>query len=275
MPELPEVETMVRDLSTRVLGLTVRDATAPFEGSVIWPAYPEFASRVRGRSISSVSRRGKYAIFELDSGDLLIIHRGMTGTLLHRPSTTPLEPHVRIVFHLDDDSELRFRDPRKFGKVYLLAASGCERALPWVAMGPEPLNGHFTSRGLHESLAKRTAPIKPLLLNQRIVAGLGNIYVDEALHRARLHPLRSARSLTTNETRRLHRGIRVVLNEAIENRGTTFDSYVDLDGRPGSHLQSLRVFNRTGRPCCVCATPVVKLTVQGRGTHICPRCQQV
>jgi formamidopyrimidine-DNA glycosylase len=274
MPELPEVETMVRDLAPRVIGRTITGARASFQGSVIWPDFPEFAERVAGRRITAVSRRGKYAIFTLDSGDALIIHRGMSGSVLLRPTSAPLEPYVRIAFDLDDGTELRFNDPRKFGKVYVMEAGGAERPMPWVAMGPEPLETDFTAEVLGERLQGRRALIKPLLLNQQILAGLGNIYVDESLFRAGIHPERRANTLTEEETTRLHAAIRDILTIAVEGRGTTFNSYTDINGQAGGHQRALQVFHRQGEACPRCGTLIVKFVVGGRGTHICPDCQK-
>jgi formamidopyrimidine-DNA glycosylase len=275
MPELPEVETMVRDLSVRIIGRTIASTQAPFQGSVVWPVFPQFERRVEGRRITGISRRGKFANFLLDSGDLLIVHRGMSGSLLLRDSSDPMEAHVRLVFHLDDGSQLRFNDPRKFGKVYVMDSMGAERDLPWAHMGPEPLNGAFSVAHLQQSLRGRTGLIKPLLLGQRLVVGLGNIYVDEALHLARIHPARRANTLTPGEIKRLHAAIGVVLNAAVEGRGTTFSSYMDIEGKAGAYKDRLRVFGRQGTECPRCRMPIVKFVVGGRGTHICPRCQKI
>jgi formamidopyrimidine-DNA glycosylase len=275
MPELPEVETMVRDLSSRVIGRTIVSIEAPFQGSVVWPAFDEFERRVRKRCISDITRRGKFANFSLDSGDVLIVHRGMSGSLLWRDESDPMESHVRLFFELDDGSQLRFNDPRKFGKVYVMDPTGAERDLPWAHMGPEPLNGAFSAGHLRQSLRGRTGLIKPLLLGQRLVVGLGNIYVDEALHLARIHPARRANTLTLGEIKRLHAAIGAVLNAAVEGRGTTFSSYMDIDGRAGAYKEKLRVFGKQGTDCPLCGMLIIKLVVGGRGTHVCPRCQKV
>lgn len=275
MPELPEVETMVRDLAPRVVGRTIVNLDAYFTGSVVWPSYTEFRDRAVQQTIQAISRRGKYAIFELGSGDALIIHRGMTGSLLLRHPQEPAESHVRLAFVLDDGMELRFNDPRKFGKVYVMDGTGGERPLPWARMGPEPLNGAFTVEGLKLALSSRTALIKPLLLNQEVVAGLGNIYVDEALFAAQIHPQRRAHTLSDEEIGRVYQAIRAVLAAAIEGRGTTFSSYTDIEGRAGSHQSALQVFQRTGAPCPRCGVPIMRLVVGGRGTHVCPHCQKV
>jgi formamidopyrimidine-DNA glycosylase len=275
MPELPEVETMVRDLSSRVIGRTIESVDAPFQGSVVWPSFDEFENRVRRRRIIGVSRRGKFASFALDSGDVLIVHRGMSGSLLWRDKQDPMESHVRLLFQLDDGSQLRFNDPRKFGKVYVMDSTGGERDLPWAHMGPEPLNDAFSADHLKRSLEGRTVMIKPLLLGQRLVVGLGNIYVDEALHLARIHPSRRANTLTPGEIKRLHAAIGAVLQAAIEGRGTTFSSYMDVDGKAGAYRERLRVFGRQGTNCPRCGMLIVKTVIGGRGTHICPHCQRI
>jgi len=265
---------MVRDLGRRVVGNTIGQIEAPFPGSVIWPEFSEFKRRVNGQEIVGVSRRGKYAIFGLASGDALIVHRGMSGSLLLRSAGEPMEGHLRLLFRLDDGRELRFNDPRKFGKVYVMGASGRERPLPWSQMGPEPLDAGFTARSLLQALRRRKARIKPLLLNQQVIAGLGNIYVDEALYTASIHPERRANTLGPVEIERLHRAIRSVLGNAIEGRGTTFSSYTDIEGRAGTYQDSLQVFRRAGATCSRCGTAIIRLVVAGRGTHICPNCQK-
>jgi formamidopyrimidine-DNA glycosylase len=275
MPELPEVETMVRDLAARVTHRTIVAVHAPFPGIVAYPDFHEFVQRVEGQEIVALSRRAKYAVLTLASDDLLIVHRGMTGSLLLRRPEDPMESHVRVLFQLDDGSELRFNDPRKFGKVYVISASGEERPFPWTHMGPEPLDEAFTSAILQEALRGRTGLIKPLLLNQRLVAGLGNIYVDEALHLARIHPERRANTLTRAEIKRLHAAISSVLHDAVEGRGTTFSSYMDIEGRAGLYQNWLRVFGKQGSACPACGREIVKFVVGGRGTHICPRCQRI
>jgi formamidopyrimidine-DNA glycosylase len=273
MPELPEVETMVRDLRTRVVGRTITAVDAPFPGSVVYPGYPEFVQRVAGQEIVDIRRRGKYAGFSLASGDALIVHRGMTGSLLARPTGEPMEPHVRILFGLDDGTELRFDDARKFGKVFVMESTGAERPLPWSRMGPEPLGDDFSPDYLHRRVSSRKASIKSLLLNQEIVAGLGNIYVDEALFHAGIHPSRVACALSRPEIDRLYEAIRRVLRQAVGGRGTTFSNYRDIEGRSGRYQTLLQVFRRTGNPCPRCGTSIQRLVVAGRGTHFCPQCQ--
>lgn len=274
MPELPEVETMVRDLTQRVVGRTITGANVALPRSIVWPGVVEFQDRVTGQRIETITRRGKYAIFALASGDALIIHRGMSGSLLLCSPQDPLESHVRLTLRLDDGSELRFNDPRTFGKVFIMNAAGAERPLPWTGMGPEPLAGDFTVAALQERLRGRKALLKPLLLNQQIVAGLGNIYVDEALFRAQLHPQRRAHTLTEPEIARLHAAIGEVLRAAVDGRGTTFSNYTDINGRRGAYQSALQVYHRAGEPCPRCGTPIERSVVGGRGTHFCPHCQK-
>jgi formamidopyrimidine-DNA glycosylase len=275
MPELPEVETMVRDLRPRVQGRSIERVAAEWEGEVVRPPFTVFRRRLKGQTIEGIRRRGKYAIFELASGDLLVVHRGMSGSLLHRRRSDPAEPHVRVSFGLDDGTELRLQDPRKFGKVYLLEAAGEEPPTPWERMGPEPLAPDFTPEMLAGRLRGRTALIKPLLLNQHIVAGLGNIYVDEALYMARIHPQRRANTLAPDEIERLHGAIVEVLGSAVRGRGTTFSTYTDVEGRAGQFQAELKVFRRNGAECLRCGTPIIKMVVGGRGTHLCPECQRI
>lgn len=273
MPELPEVETMVRDLAGRVVGRTIVGVDAPFTGTIRYPGFSEFVDRVTGRTITSIWRRGKYAVFELNSGDALILHRGMTGSILLRPDDAPLEPYVRLIFRLDDGDQLRFDDMRKFGKAFVMRSDGSERPMPWARMGPEPLSPQFTEDALAKALRRRTAAIKSLLLNQEIVAGLGNIYVDESLFRAGIHPLRPAAGLSPAEVGRLHAAITSTLASAVHGRGTTFSSYRDIEGREGRFQTALSVFRKSGEPCPTCETPIERIVVGGRGTHFCPACQ--
>ncbi|HLJ67163.1 MAG TPA: DNA-formamidopyrimidine glycosylase, partial [Chloroflexota bacterium] len=195
-------------------------------------------------------------------------------SLLLRRAGDEMEPYVRVLFELDDRRQLRLNDPRKFGKVFVMDPTGAERPLPWDRMGPEPLNGSFTPARFRERLRGRTGLIKPLLLNQSVVAGLGNIYADEALHAARIHPERRANTLRPAEIRRLHAAIQEVLAAAVEGRGTTFSNYADIEGRAGQYQSALQVFGRAGAACPRCGAAIVKTVVGGRGTHTCPRCQR-
>jgi formamidopyrimidine-DNA glycosylase len=274
MPELPEVETLRAGLEPRIVG---RHITAvrlgEFLGVIGDSALDEFSARVVDRKIESLQRRGKFLITRLGDDLNLLIHLRMTGSLLHVHRDAAPERFQHLTLELDDDSDLRFSDQRKFGRV-LLAEKPVVEALN-LRLGPEPLADSFSTQLLIARLKNRSGPIKNILLNQEVVAGLGNIYVDEALFRARIHPVRPANSLSEEETKRLHRSIRTVLREALQNRGTSFSSFRDSYGESGSNQHSLQVYGRGGTeaPCLRCGGPLIKITVGGRGTHFCPRCQ--
>ena len=274
MPELPEVETIRRGLLPHVVGRAITGfRLAPGASRVIRDVPPDaFAARVTGRRIDDLTRRGKYLFFRLDGNQppfYLAVHLRMTGSLLYRRAGDPPDAYVRAVIALDDGSELRYADLRKLGQMWLVKSP--EAAVG--ALGPEPLDAAFTAAKLRETLSHRRAPIKAVLLDQRAVAGLGNIYTDEALFAARTHPLRMANALTDPEVARLHRAIRRVLNDALGNRGSSFRDYVDAAGREGRHQLRVKVFRRTGQPCYVCGTEIARIKVGGRSTHFCPRCQ--
>jgi formamidopyrimidine-DNA glycosylase len=229
----------------------------------------ELADALRGRRFEGLSRRGKYLIAHLDGGDALIFHRRMTGNLIHRLPADPPDAFTRAVISLDDGTELRWTDLRRFGTWDLAGDAG----LSIPAIGPEPLEEGWTADDLAAALAGRTAPVKAVLLDQRRVAGLGNIYADEALHLAAIYPERPAGSLSRDEVERLHRAIRQVLVLAIERQGSTARHHVGGLGQQGSMQDEWRVYHRTGEPCRTCATAIARIRVAGRGTHFCPHCQ--
>jgi formamidopyrimidine-DNA glycosylase len=272
MPELPEVETIARGLQgvvgRRIVGVEVRWAR-----TIAGQEPASFVRRLQGKRILKVGRRGKWLILALEGGDRLLIHLRMSGRLVLEPGGAEEDSYTRVLLSLDDGRRLRFSDPRKFGRMVLTATPdevlGC--------LGPEPLGGGFTPQRLVEMLAGRRAQLKPLLLSQRFLAGLGNIYTDEALWRARLHPMRRSDTLTTEEIAQLQQAIRRVLEQAIAWQGTTLDDrgYVGAGGQPGNFAGKLAVYGRAGRPCFRCETPIVRIVVGGRGTHICPVCQGV
>lgn len=262
MPELPEVETYARGLQP-LIGRRFLGARALWLRSV--PTGPDLLGpRIAGQVVMDVARRGKYIVLTL-SDDVLLVHLKMTGELVVAPASAPPDPHARVVFDLDAGEELRFHDPRKFGRVYLVA----DPAQVTGALGPEPLGDDFTPQAFAARLAGRRGRLKSLLLDQTFVAGVGNIYADEALHRARLHPLRLADTLTPDEQVRLYDAIRAVLRQGIANRGTQLDWAYSQ----GTNQDALRVFHRHGQPCPTCGTPVERILVGQRGTHFCPQCQ--
>ncbi len=271
MPELPEVETIKNELSPYVVGHRITDITLFWEGIVRQPSVKDFRSRLIGQEITGVARRGKYLIFSLVSGDLLIIHLKMSGSLLLKPASAPLERFTRAILHLDNETGLFFRDPRKFGTMWLV-----EDASSIVSkLGPEPLEQDFSPELLARLLANRTAPIKALLLDQTLIAGIGNMYADEALFAARIHPLRPGDSLSPDEIERLHRAIRQVLWSAIRNKGASVDrnTYFRPDGTLGTAHFEFQVAHRRGQTCPVCGTLIQRLPIRNRGTYFCPNCQ--
>lgn len=272
MPELPEVETTRRYLAAHLPGARIAAVELVDPRALLRPDPAAFAARLVGATIVAVRRRGKYLLINLASGDHLVVHRRMTGNLFLRAPGAPPDAHTVAVLRLADGRELRFCDLRRFAKLWL--ADAREVAALDRALGPEPLTRAFTARRLAAALAGRRALLKPLLLDQRLVAGLGNIYVDEALFAARLLPTRPAHTLTTADVRRLHRAIRAVLAQGIANEGTSFRDYRGAVGLPGRNQMLVAVFRRHGQPCPRCRTPIVKTRVGGRGTHYCPRCQR-
>jgi formamidopyrimidine-DNA glycosylase len=275
MPELPEVETVARRLQTRLPGATIRGADVRWARTVAYPQPAErFELEVAGSTVERVGRRAKSVVLYLADGRVLTVALRMTGALLIAAPGTAPDPHARVVFDLADGRELRFRDARKFGRIGLYPGRGRRRVADVFARhGPEPLAPSFTARRLAERLRRRTARLKSLLLDQSFVAGVGNIYADEALWRARLHPLRRADTLTDAEIRRLHRAIRAALREGLAGGGASYRDYVDPDGEPGLAAERMRVYRRTGEPCFRCGRPIERIVVGQRATHFCPRCQ--
>jgi formamidopyrimidine-DNA glycosylase len=227
------------------------------------------AAELQGERVAELGRRGKYLIVSFDSGRALLVHLRMTGTLLHEPVAAT---HVRALVSLDDGTTLAYRDVRRFGTWLVLEPGELE---PYLAarVGEEPLLAAFTAKGLGERLRGRRAPLKAALLDQRTLAGLGNIYVDEALWRARLHPLRRADTLTDPEVRRLHRAIRAALREGLAGGGASYRDYVNPDGEPGLAAERMRVYRRTGERCPRCGRRIERIVVGQRATHFCPHCQ--
>jgi formamidopyrimidine-DNA glycosylase len=271
MPELPEVETIVNGLRRPLIGRTFTGVRVGWENIVAKPAVPEFQRRIRGQQILDIRRRGKYLIFDLSGGDRLLIHLKMTGQLAVRPGHAPADKYGHTVFDLDDGRQLRFLDMRKFGRVYLAA----DESEVVGSLGPEPLAEDFTLSEFSALIRQRRGALKPLLLNQQFIAGIGNIYADEALFVAGIHPQRKADTLTGDEIERLYQAIRQVLRQALADQGTTFDGvYRKVDGGEGEHQENLRVFRRKGQPCPRCGGAIERIVVGGRGTYFCPCCQK-
>ncbi len=230
------------------------------------------AAELQGERVAAVDRRGKYLIVRFDTGRALLIHLRMTGSLRHSTDGLDDDPHRRALVRLDDGSELAYRDVRRFGTWLLLEPGELDGYLS-TRLGEEPLDSPFTAARLGRLLEKRRAPVKAALLDQRTLAGMGNIYVDEALWRAKIHPLRPAESLERDEVRRLHRAVRTSLEHGIARQGSTLRDYALPDGGSGSMQHEFKVYGRGGEPCDRCGTPIAKIRVAGRGTWFCPVCQ--
>ena len=276
MPELPDVETIVRALQQggregpAVLGRRLQSADILWERTLAQPSAVEFISRVPGQVVEGVSRRGKFVVIKL-SQDFLLAHLRMSGDLRVEPlqdekaQSLPLQTHDRLVLNFADGQRLVFNDPRKFGRVWLVA----DLQPVLGRLGPEPLDPGFNAQQFYAKLHTHRRLLKPLLLDQAFIAGLGNIYTDEALHVAGLHPTRHAHELDEIQAQKLLQAIRQVLEEGIRRNGASFDWVY----RGGSFQNSFRVYQRTGKPCPVCGTPVERLVIGQRGTHFCPVCQ--
>jgi formamidopyrimidine-DNA glycosylase len=265
MPELPEVETIKNELIPHVVGHSVTGITLFDEGIVRQPPADEFRSRLIGQKITGIERRGKYLIFSLSSGEALIVHLKMSGSLWLKPP----ERFTRAILRLDNGTSVYFRDPRKFGVMWLVADKNAITG----KLGPEPLEADFTSKILAQRLSKHKAPTKAVLCDQRFVAGIGNMYADEALFSARIHPLRPTNSLSGEEIKRLHRAIQQVLSAGINNKGASVETYFRPNGQIGTaHLQ-FQVAHRRGQPCPVCGTPLERIPIRNRGSYFCPKCQ--
>ena len=273
MPELPEVETVRRQLEPVLVGRRF-DRVEISDPRLVRPFEPvAVAAELEGERVAEVDRRGKYLIFRFESGRVLLVHLRMTGSFRHRRNGMGEDdPHRRAVVRLDDGSDVAYRDVRRFGTWLLVEPDELE---PYLAdrLGEEPLLTGFTPARLARRLAGRRAPVKAALLDQRTLAGLGNIYVDEALWRARIHPKRPARGLDANDVRRLHGAIRSVLKTAIARRGSTLRDYSTPRGRRGSMQREFKVYGRENQPCDRCGTPIEKTRAGGRGTWYCPHCQ--
>ena len=304
MPELPEVEYTARQLRASVAGATISDAQVFWERTVSHPDVPDFLAEIAGRDILNVRRRGKYLLIDLSGELFLSIHRRMTGNLLLLPPgwevdmsrresdpamwklkgpvfisaegvTNPETEYCRVCFNLGDGRRLLYTDPRKFGRIELWPRA--REAEVFKMLGAEPLSEEFTIEQLEAALAGRKGIIKQVLLAQEVVAGLGNIYADEALYYAAIHPLRRTDSLTRDEIAQLHAGIVVVLARGIEHGGTSFSGYRDLQGEAGNNYDHLHVYHKanTVKICERCGTPIERIVIAQRTAHFCPECQKL
>jgi formamidopyrimidine-DNA glycosylase len=307
MPELPEVEYTARQLRASVIGATISNALVFWERTIGHPGLPKFLHQVADRRIEAVRRRGKYLLLDLQGELFLSIHRRMTGNLHLLPPGWEIDsslqktdpkawstkgptfiappeqntissevkqyPYCRVCLNLADGRCLLYTDPRKFGRIELWPRD-CEAAA-FKGLGPEPLGAQFTAKWLEQAFSGRKGAIKQVLLEQEVVAGLGNIYADEALFYASIHPLRRADSLTPMEIEQLHQGIVTVLNLGIEHGGTTLNDYRDLWGEAGDNYNHVHVYQQDGKPCSRCGNLVERIVIAQRGAHFCPGCQKL
>ena len=272
MPELPEVETIRRDLTPRIAGRRIVKAwVSPNAPKLVQGrTAASFVRRIAGRRVEELDRRGKYLLVRLDGGLTWIVHLRMTGGLIHRLDGCREGRFLRARLTLDDGGELCYEDVRKLGMMWLVA----DESEVVGKLGPEPLDDAFGPDELRAALAKRSAPVKAVLLDQAALAGVGNIYADEALFEARVRPTKAANRLSSPAVERLHRAVRNVLTEALGDRGSSFRDYVDARGEQGMHQLRVKVFRRTGEPCYVCGTAIRRVRVGGRSTHYCQKCQR-
>lgn len=269
MPELPEVETIRQDLLPRLVGRTFTGATVTWPNVVRAPSPNEFSRRLAGQRVCGLSRRGKYLVFCLESGLRLVVHLKLSGALLLREPATPPDRFTHTILFLDNGFELRFSDLRKFGRLWLVP----DEAEATGALGPEPFDEAFSLEYMAQRLGKRSIPIKSALLDQSFVAGIGNIYADEALFAARIHPARPANTLDMDTLHHLRDAVRMALLKALGNRGTSFSDYRDPDGKEGRNQFAVAVFRQTGKPCPRCGTTIQRIKLGGRSSHFCPSCQ--
>ncbi|MFC5531303.1 DNA-formamidopyrimidine glycosylase [Cohnella yongneupensis] len=275
MPELPEVETVCRTLNELIAGKEIDRVSVKLPRIIQRPADPDlFEVQLAGRTFRSVERRGKFLRLLLD-GLVLVSHLRMEGRYGLYKQEEPLEPHTHVIFHFTDGTELRYKDVRQFGTMHLFRAGDELASAPLNKLGIEPLDEAFTLEAFKRALGKRSTKIKPLLLNQEVIVGLGNIYVDEALHEAGVHPETEANLLKPAELERLHAAIVRTLSAAVEAGGSSIKSYVNGQGEMGMFQHRLRAYGRTGEPCDQCGSLIEKSVVGGRGTHVCPTCQKL
>jgi formamidopyrimidine-DNA glycosylase len=273
VPELPEVETVVRDLRLHLVGRRI--ASVEWDGFALRrPWTPGWAALLAGRRVRAVARRGKWIVADLGGGSQLVFHLGMTGQLLVSPARQPRRPHTHLVVGLDRRLELRFRDVRRFGSATLFPSAGAVATFfAEAGLGPEPFDlepGYW-----RHCLCRTSRVLKAVLLDQRVVAGVGNIYADEALFAARLHPARVCREVRPAEAERLRRALGTVLTQAIEQRGSSIRDFIGGSGQKGRFQEEHAAYGRTGQPCRRCRTAIACIRLAGRSTHYCPRCQRL
>ena len=278
--ELPEVEVMRRDLEKDVIGRRIKEAEVKPSKNAMrvirrHPKRKDFTSRLAGRKIAKVERRGKYLVMPLDSGDILVTHFGMSGQFQRGTGRVAMPPHTHVVLTFQQGGDLRYIDPRTFGEMFVSTADEVGKIKELQHLAIDPLDQVFTWPTFQYLLAERAAKMKQLLMDQKFIAGLGNIYSDEVLFAAGIRFDRMSDTLSSQEVRRLYRAIQETLQEAIKARGTTLEdeAYVDLFGKPGEYASELKVYGREGLPCRRCRTPIQSVKISGRSAYFCPQCQ--
>ena len=276
MPELPEVQTIVNDLKTAgVEGATIKGAKVFWSRTIAEPSAKGFCQRIKGKCVATIRRRGKFIVFDFNMGGQLLIHLRMSGRLHLVANDLPRKKHEHVILSFADGRQLRFHDTRKFGRFYLTAEA--EKILG--RLGPEPLAAGYNRKIFEKHITRRKRMLKPLLLDQTFIAGLGNIYVDEALWESKIHPRRIAASLTKTEIQSLHRAIPIVLKRGLKNLGTSLGTaktnFYSIAKHQGRNRDELKVFRRTELPCPRCKTKIRRIIVGQRSTHICPKCQTI
>jgi formamidopyrimidine-DNA glycosylase len=278
--ELPEVEVMRRDLEKDVVGRRMKEAEVrPSKNAMRvirrHDKRKDFTSRLAGRKIAKVERQGKYILMELDDGDVLVAHFGMSGQFVRGNKRMPIAPHTHVIITFTQGGDLRFIDPRTFGELFVASADDLGKVKELNHIAIDPLDQVFTWPAFQMKLAEKATKMKPLLMDQKFISGLGNIYSDEVLFAAGLRFDRMSDTLSSQEVRRLYRAIQETLQEAIRFRGTTLadDAYVDLNGEPGEFQNELKVYGRAGQPCRRCRTPIESVKIGGRNAYFCPQCQ--
>lgn len=273
MPELPEVETVVRGLRAKVVGRIIKKVNIYYENIIEYPDVCSFQEKIKNQKVNEINRYGKWIIFVLDRYYLLS-HLRMEGKYFLKPKGAILEKHEHVSFVLDNGTELRYMDVRKFGKMQLIEKENINKIGPFLEMGLEPWDKKLNGVYLKEKFLRKKLPIKSCLLDQRIIVGIGNIYADEILFLSKINPLKGANSLSLEELERIIDNTKLVLEKAIEKGGTTIRSYTSLNGIHGLFQQELYVHSKDGQKCLICGSDILKIKVGGRGTYYCPKCQK-
>lgn len=275
MPELPEVETIKRGLKKSLVGLTILGVKTDTPKMILKIPFKRFQNEVKWKKVIDIQRKGKLLVINLNNNQNLIFHLKISGRILLRDYGAPVDEYTRIVFKLSKNKELRFADLRKFGWVRLAPANKMGEMLFFKEIGVDVLSKEFTFSRFLETLKNRRGGIKKFLMDQKIIAGIGNIYANEALWKARIHPERKIESLNEREKENLYKAILSIIKKAVRLRGTSVDQYVDVSGEKGEFEKELKVYGRVGKSCYRCDQAVVRIVVSGRGTFFCPKCQHL